>query len=282
MQTLTKIQDIRTQISDWKKQGLTVGFVPTMGALHVGHAGLIQKSAETCDRTVVSIFVNPTQFGPNEDYSRYPRTLDSDGKICEEYGADLIFAPQVDEMYVQGKLDMATTVVPPADFTDKLCGKSRTGHFDGVATVVVKLLNIVQSDFAFFGQKDAQQLAVIKKFCLDLNLPVQIIGCPIVREADGLAYSSRNTYLDGESRAKALSLYQVIKKVDELYQNGNNDINTVFSKALELLHPDFELDYLDAVDSDTMQYVSELRANTLVAIAAKIHGVRLIDNLVLR
>ena len=201
------IAEVREQIREWKKQGLSVGLVPTMGALHEGHLSLIKKSVETCDKTIVSDFVNPTQFCPSEDLEKYPRTLDEDIKLCEENGVDIVFAPSPKEMYgADTRLtnDFLTYVIPPFFYTNKLCGKSRVGHFDGVCTVVLKLFNIVQPDFAFFGQKDAQQLIIIKKMVEDLNIPVNIIPCPIVREESGLALSSRNKYLSDEGKKNAL------------------------------------------------------------------------------
>ena len=182
---LHTIAEVREQIKTWKKQGLTIGLVPTMGALHAGHKRLIEQSVAQCDTTVVSIFVNPIQFGPNEDLDKYPRTLDADNAMCEDVGVDVVFAPSPKEMYGEGHImsnDFLTYVIPPYFYVDKLCGKSRVGHFDGVCTVVNKLFNIVQPDFAFFGQKDAQQLIIIRKMVKDLNIPVEIIPCQIVRE----------------------------------------------------------------------------------------------------
>ena len=210
---LHKIDEVREQIKAWKKQGLTVGLVPTMGALHNGHKSLIEKSVSTCDKTVVSVFVNPIQFGPSEDLDKYPRTLDEDKKLCDEVGADIVFAPSPIEMYGEGHImsnDFLTYVIPPYFYVDKLCGKSRIGHFDGVCTVVNKLFNIVQPDFAFFGEKDAQLLIIIRKMVKDLNIPIEIISCPIVREANGLALSSRNKYLSEEQKDLALALSKIL------------------------------------------------------------------------
>ena len=197
------IKEVRNKIAEWKKEGLKIGLVPTMGALHSGHASLIKKAVETCDKVVVSVFVNPIQFCPGEDYEKYPRTLEDDTKLAEKIGAAIVFAPTPDEMYGKGQRlsnDTLAYVVPPFFYVDKLCGKSRVGHFDGVCTVVAKLFNITQPDYAFFGQKDAQQLIIIKKFVKDLNFPIEIVSCPIVREESGLALSSRNKYLSEEGK----------------------------------------------------------------------------------
>ena len=202
-QLINNIQEVKNNIKEWKKQGFTIGLVPTMGALHAGHASLIKKAKETCDKVVVSVFVNPIQFGPNEDFDKYPRTLDNDKKICDELGADIVFAPTPKEMYGENNklsnVDL-TFVCPAYKYVDCMCGKARPGHFDGVATVVLKLFNIASPDYAFFGQKDAQQLFILTKMVRDLNLDIKIVPCPIVREADGLALSSRNTYLSQEER----------------------------------------------------------------------------------
>ena len=206
------IKEVREQIKEWKKAGLTVGLVPTMGALHNGHLSLIKKAVEKCDKVVVSVFVNPIQFCPGEDLDKYPRTLEADQKLCESNGVNIVFAPTPSEMYGDCQMrtnDFLTYVIPPFFYVNKLCGKSRVGHFDGVCTVVNKLFNIVQPDFAFFGQKDAQQLIIIKKMVKDLNIPVEIIPCPIVREESGLALSSRNKYLSEEDKIQALALSKI-------------------------------------------------------------------------
>ena len=212
-----KIEEVREENKKWRKEGLTIGLVPTMGALHAGHLSLIKKAKETCDKVVVSDFVNPIQFGPSEDFDKYPRTLDADMELCNKEGVDIVFAPSASEMY-GGKCssdnskdntlkelprlsnDTLTYDCPPFFYVNTLCGKSRTGHFDGVCTVVLKLFNIVQPDYAFFGQKDAQQVIIIKKMVKDLNVPIQIIQCPIVREESGLALSSRNKYLSEQGK----------------------------------------------------------------------------------
>lgn len=276
---ITEIKSLQIQIKDWQSQNHTIGFVPTMGALHVGHESLIKKAREECDKVLVSIFVNPIQFGPNEDFDKYPRQLESDRKICSRNNVDMIFAPTPQEMY-PSKEDL-TIVVPPSSYQDKLCGKSRIGHFNGVATVVLKLFNIVQPDKAYFGQKDAQQLVIIKKMVRDLNLPVEIIGCPIIRDEDGLALSSRNAYLSQEERQKALSLSKVLRKIEEGFAAGMNSSKESIDSALKLLHPDVKLEYLEILDANTLKSTDLLKENTLIAIAAKVGNVRLIDNLLI-
>lgn len=281
---LNKINDVRKIVKEYKKQGLTVGFVPTMGALHDGHASLIKESVAKCDKTIVSVFVNPTQFCPGEDFEKYPRTLEADTKLAVEIGADYVFAPSADEMYqgVNSLKDMDLTYVTPAyRYVDKLCGKSRMGHFDGVALVVTKLFNIIQPDFAFFGMKDAQQLFILKKVVRDLNIDVEIVPCPIVREQSGLALSSRNKYLTENGKQKALCLNKILKNIEELYKNGVVDVKKATDGAFALLPPDAELEYLEFVDYDTFEDVEILKINTLVALAVRVDGVRLIDNTLL-
>jgi len=277
----TQIKEIRNEISQWKKQGLKVGLVPTMGALHEGHLSLIKKSVETCDKTVVSIFVNPIQFAPSEDLDKYPRTLDEDLKLCAEAGADLVFAPTPSEMYGEGNIlsnDFLTYVVPPFFYTDKLCAKSRPGHFDGVCTVVIKLFNIVQPDYAFFGQKDAQQLIIIKKMVKDLNIPVKIIACPTVRDENGLALSSRNKYLSGGGKKEALVLNKILTNIKLCYNKGINNVQALSETAYAFLNEHHELEYLEFVDKDTLESKSVADENTSVLIAVKVDNIRLIDN----
>lgn len=281
---LNNIDELRKNIKDWKKNGLTVGLVPTMGALHNGHASLIKKAKETCDKVVVSVFVNPIQFGPNEDYDKYPRTIENDMKLCDEIGADMVFAPTPKEMYGENrKLSNTelTFVCPPYNLVDCLCGKSRVGHFDGVATVVLKLFNIVTPDYAFFGQKDAQQLFILKRMVKDLNLDLTIVPCPIVREEDGLALSSRNTYLSAEERKNALTLSKALKQIEKLYSNGVTDISILFDTAISVLDKSIEMEYLEFRNFETFEKVEKAEANTLVAIAARVGKTRLIDNIIL-
>lgn len=278
------IKDVREQIKKWKKEGLIIGLVPTMGALHAGHKSLIEKSVEKCDRTVVSVFVNPIQFCPGEDLEKYPRTLDADNKLCDEIGADIVFAPSPKEMYGEGHIlsnDFLTYVIPPYFYVNKLCGKSRVGHFDGVCTVVNKLFNIVQPDFAFFGQKDAQQLVIIKKMVKDLNIPVEIVPCPIVREESGLALSSRNKYLSDEAKIDALALSKILFNIKACYDKGIKDIEALKETAYSYLNEHHNLEYLEFLDADTLDEKSTADSSTRVFIAVKIGNVRLIDNIML-
>lgn len=278
----TKIEQIRQVVKDCKKEGLKIGFVPTMGALHEGHLSLIKKSIEICDKTVVSIFVNPIQFGPNEDLDKYPKTLEKDLELCKEENVDLVFAPTPIEMYGERAQrlsnDFLTYVVPPFFYTDKLCGKSRIGHFDGVCTVVTKLFNIVQPDFAFFGQKDAQQLIIIKKMVKDLNIPIEIISCPIIRDENGLALSSRNQYLTEEGKKEALVLNKILNNIKICYNKGIKDVKLLSETAFSFLNEHHELEYLEFVDKDTLEDKITADDNTLVLIAIKVDNVRLIDN----
>ena len=274
-----KIQEVRQQIKKWKKEGLTVGFVPTMGYLHEGHGSLMKEAKKQCDKVVVSIFVNPMQFGVNEDLDSYPRDLEADKKLCSGLGVDLIFHPTVEEMYTEG----FCSFVDMNGLTKELCGKSRPIHFRGVCTVVNKLFNIVMPDKAFFGQKDAQQLAVIQRMVKDLNMDLDIIGCPIIREDDGLAKSSRNTYLNPEERKAALILSQAIFKGEELVKSGERNADRVVSFMKEILQsePMAEIDYVEAVSMDTIEKIEFLQGRVLVAMAVKIGKTRLIDNFII-
>ena len=280
---LNNIIEVRKQTKVWKKEGLTIGLVPTMGALHNGHASLIKKAKETCDKVIVSVFVNPIQFGPNEDLDKYPRTLEEDKNLCEELGADIVFAPTPKEMYGENSLSNTelTFVCPPYNLVDCLCGKSRVGHFDGVATVVMKLFNIVAPDYAFFGQKDAQQLFILKKMVQDLNIDLEIIPCPIVRENDGLALSSRNTYLSEEERKNALSISKALFEIEKIYKQGITDTNVLFDTAISVLNKNIELEYIEFRDFETFDKIQTASKNTLVAIAARAGKTRLIDNILL-
>ncbi len=279
------IAEVREKIKEWKKEGLTVGLVPTMGALHSGHKSLIEKSVEKCDRTVVSVFVNPIQFCPGEDLEKYPRTLEADEKLCTEAGVDIVFAPSPKEMYGEGHImssDFLTYVIPPYFYVDKLCGKSRTGHFDGVCTVVNKLFNIVQPDFAFFGEKDRQQLIILKKMVKDLNIPVEIVPCPIIREESGLALSSRNKYLSEEDKKHALALSKILFNIKACYDKGINDVSSLTETAYSYLSEHHELEYLEFRDADDLEEKVNADDNTIVFIALKVANVRLIDNIALR
>ena len=253
-----------------------------MGALHNGHKSLIEKSVAKCDKTVVSVFVNPIQFCPGEDLDKYPRTLDADEKLCSEVGADIVFAPSPKEKYGEGHIlsnDFLTYVIPPYFYTDKLCGKSRVGHFDGVCTVVNKLFNIVQPDFAFFGEKDRQQLIILKKMVKDLNIPVEIIPCPIVREESGLALSSRNKYLSDKDKVDALALSKILFNIKACYNKGINDAKALSETAYSYLNDNHNLEYLEFRDADNLEEKTVVDDNTIVFIALKVANVRLIDNI---
>lgn len=278
MNIYTTINEVRAQVKDWKKSGYTVGFVPTMGYLHEGHTSLMKKARQECDKVVVSIFVNPMQFGVNEDLDSYPRDLEADSKLCEEVGVDLIFHPTVEEMYDCG----FCSFVDMNGLTKELCGKSRPIHFRGVCTVVCKLFNIVAPDKAFFGQKDAQQLSVIRRMVKDLNMDIEIVGCPIIREEDGLAKSSRNTYLNTEERKAALILSQTIKLGEQMVRDGVTDAEQLISamKANLEKEPLAKIDYVEAVNLDTVEKVNEIEGTTLVAMAVFIGKTRLIDNFI--
>lgn len=272
------IAAVRAQVKAWKKEGLSVGFVPTMGYLHEGHASLIKAARANNDRVAVSIFVNPMQFGPTEDLASYPRDLEKDAALCESLGVDLIFHPEPEEMYHEG----FSSFVDMSVLTEELCGLSRPVHFRGVCTVVSKLFNIVQPDRAYFGQKDAQQLAIIKHMVDDLNMDIEIIGCPIIREEDGLAKSSRNTYLSAEERQAALILSRSIRLGQELCQQGETSAEVIVEKMKEFIgtEPMARIDYVKAVDGLTMQQIKEVKKPMLVAIAVYIGTTRLIDNFI--
>lgn len=281
---LHTIKEVREQIKVWRKEGLTVGLVPTMGALHDGHLSLIKKAVSQCDKVVVSVFVNPIQFCPGEDLDKYPRTLEADKKLCEDAGVSIVFAPSPTEMYGDEQMksnDFLTYVIPPFFYVNKLCGKSRVGHFDGVCTVVNKLFNIVQPDFAFFGQKDAQQLIIIKKMVKDLNIPVEIVPCPIVREESGLALSSRNKYLSEEDKKEALVLSKILNNIKNCYKKGITDVEALKETAFQFLNEKHELEYLEFMDCEDLEEKQTADDNTRVFIACRVGGVRLIDNILL-
>ncbi len=275
MKIVSTIEEVRAQVREWKKEGKTVGFVPTMGYLHEGHASLMDAAGEN-DKVVVSIFVNPMQFGPNEDLASYPRDLEHDAKVCEAHGVDLIFHPTPEEMYG----DNFYSYVDMDVLTKELCGLSRPVHFRGVCTVVAKLFNIVTPDKAYFGQKDAQQLAVIKRMVKDLNMPLTIVGCPIIREEDGLAKSSRNTYLSPKERKAALVLSRSIFLGKKMVEQGEKDcrkIKEAMTAEIEK-EPLAKIDYVKIVDLSTMQQVETTEHGVLAAIAVYIGKTRLIDN----
>ncbi|MBZ4643426.1 MAG: panC [Deferribacteraceae bacterium] len=276
MQVVKKIDELRNIIKQEKIKGNKIGFVPTMGYLHDGHLSLIKKSKEDNDVTVCSIFVNPTQFGPGEDLDKYPRDIERDMKLLKENKCDILFYPDVKEMYPNGFYTKVTLSI----LTDKLCGKSRPGHFDGVATVVTKLINIVNPDSAYFGMKDYQQLLVIKRVVEDLNLDVNIVGCPIVRENDGLAMSSRNVYLTEKERESALSLSKSFKLVSQLIEKGIKNPQEIKQEVCKFIetHPFTKIDYVELVDIDTLENLNELKDKFLLALAVFVGKARLIDN----
>lgn len=279
-----KILRTTAELRQWSREerndgGNTIAIVPTMGALHAGHASLIRAAHNTAGFVAVSIFVNPTQFGPNEDYARYPRTFDADCALAKAEGADVVFAPSVEELYPEG----ASTFVDVEGLSNRLDGKSRPGHFRGVATVVSKLLIASEADFGFFGQKDAAQVAVLRRMVSDLRLATQLVVCPIVRESDGLARSSRNAYLSPAERAQALTLSRIIRKVEELAAQGERRSSALIAaaRALFATEPTIRIDYIEAVDWGNLQPVETAAPGTLFAIAAWVGETRLIDNAIL-
>lgn len=279
MKIHTTINSLRAESRAARVAGKRIGFVPTMGALHDGHLSLIRAARSRCDLVVASIFVNPTQFGPNEDLAKYPRTFERDCQLLEKENADLLFAPTVEEMYPQD----AVTWVTVEGLSEKLDGKSRPGHFRGVTTVVAKLFHIVEPDIAFFGQKDAAQVAIIRRMVRDMKFPVEIVACPIVREPDGLAMSSRNAYLDSSQRKAALVLSRALWEVERKYKSGERDTNTLIEHGKQLIakEPAARLDYLELVNADTLDPVAQATPGTMVAVAAYVGNTRLIDNLLL-
>ncbi len=276
MNLVKTIEEVRGTVKKWKSEGCSVGFVPTMGYLHEGHKSLIERSVKENDKTVVSVFVNPIQFGPNEDLATYPRDIESDKKLCESVGADLIFNPEPEEMYTE----RFCTHVDMSVLTEDLCGASRPGHFRGVQTVVTKLFNIVAPDRAYFGEKDAQQLAIIKRMVEDLNIDIEIIGCPIIREADGLAKSSRNTYLSESEREAAVIINKALSCGKKLIQNGERDTKTVTDAIVQKINtePLAQIDYIKIVDSLTIKPIDKIEGAILCAAAVRVGKTRLIDN----
>lgn len=278
MKVITTIDEVRDQVKAWRNNGESIGLVPTMGYLHEGHQSLMASAKKDNQRVIVTIFVNPMQFGPKEDLASYPRDLERDKKACQQMGVDLIFCPSADEMYDAN----FNSYVNVNGLTDMLCGKKRPGHFKGVCTVVTKLFNITQPDRAYFGQKDAQQLAVIQRMVQDLNIPIEIIGCPIVRESDGLAKSSRNSYLSDNERKAAVCLYQSIELANTMIAQGERSVATILS-AMQLLIEQQSLakiDYIEFVDLSSLKPVSQLTQDTLCALAVYIGKTRLIDNFI--
>ena len=276
MKIVKTIEEVRAAVAGWRKESASIGLVPTMGYLHEGHGSLITKACEENDRVIVSVFVNPTQFGPGEDLEAYPRDLNKDAAYCEALGADLIFHPEPEEMYPKGFVSYINMDV----LTQELCGITRPIHFKGVCTVVGKLFLITQPDRAYFGKKDYQQLAIIRRMVADLNFPVEVVGCPIIREPDGLAKSSRNTYLTPEEREAALVLSRAVRLGEQMVKDGETDAKTVTDamKALISAQPLARIDYVKAVDGMTMQQIDVIKEPALVAIAVYIGKTRLIDN----
>jgi len=279
MKIISTINQTRAAVRVARQQGKTVGYVPTMGALHAGHISLVRAAKSRCGFVVASIFVNPTQFGPNEDFSRYPRTFEADRQKLEAEGVDLLFAPSVEEMYPEG----ATTFVTVDGIGDRLDGRSRPGHFRGVTTVVSKLFHIVEPDVAFFGQKDAAQAAIIRRMVRDLMFPVEVAVAPIIREADGLALSSRNAYLSPAERRQATVLSRALREVEARYTAGETNSETLVGVARQVFasEPGVRIDYIEVVDPDTLENRSIAKNGTLIALAAFAGTTRLIDNLVL-
>lgn len=279
MEIAVTVKEVRNQVNEWRRQGMSVGLVPTMGYLHEGHKSLITRAVSENDKVVVSVFVNPMQFGPSEDLESYPRDMDRDVAVCEEAGAALVFHPQPSEMYHEGfssYIDMNT-------LTKGLCGKSRPIHFRGVCTVVAKLFNIVAPDRAYFGQKDAQQLAVVRHMADDLSYGIEIVGCPIVREEDGLAKSSRNTYLNSEERKAALILNKALSEGKKLINAGEKDADKVKNTISEIINtePLARIDYVEVVSWDALEPIKEIDGQVLAAVAVFIGKTRLIDNFII-
>ncbi|MDQ9889174.1 pantoate--beta-alanine ligase [Acinetobacter pittii] len=275
MKTETTIQGLAASLNPARAARKIIGFVPTMGNLHEGHLTLVREAKKLCDVVVVSIFVNPTQFGPGEDFDNYPRTLEQDSRLLADVGCDIIFAPSVEQMYgTQPRL----TNISVSQITDALCGSSRPGHFDGVALVVTKLFNIVQPNYAFFGQKDYQQLAVIRQFVQDLNIPLEVIGVPIVRAADGLALSSRNGYLSPEQRQVAPVIYQSLKQAEQHLHQGKDLQQVLEDIKTQLTDNGFVVDYVEARQSNLLS-ATQFDRDIVLFIAAKLGATRLIDNL---
>jgi len=280
MKICNSVEEMRAALRHAKGSTQRIGFVATMGALHDGHLSLVRTAKAQADVVVASIFVNPTQFGPNEDFSRYPRTFESDCQMLNKEGVDLLFAPSVEDMYPTG----AVTYVTVEGLSERLCGKSRPGHFRGVTTVVSKLFNIIGPDLAFFGQKDAAQAAIIRRMVRDLNFPVKVVVSPIVREPDGLAMSSRNAYLDAGQRKSALVLSRALSRVKAAFDKGEQTAAKLIDVGIRVLksEPGAQLDYLEIVDPETLEPLEFVRGSALVAVAALVGTTRLIDNVVLQ
>lgn len=279
MEVIRKIKDMAALADKWRQAGKVIAFVPTMGYFHEGHLSLMREGRKRGDILVVSLFVNPVQFGPKEDFSNYPRDFDRDRALAEKEGVDVLFVPEVAEMYTENH----QTYVEVTQLTKHLCGLSRPGHFKGVTTVVTKLFNIVKPHIALFGLKDYQQYLVIKRMVKDLNYDIEIVGCPIVREPDGLAMSSRNVYLTPEQRASALSLFQSLKLAQEMVDKGERDAQRIIDKVRTFIsrHPDTQIDYVKICDPETLEDLDEIKQRALMALAVKVGKARLIDNTLL-
>ncbi len=277
MEVIEAVSELRSQIKEYKRQGKTIGFVPTMGFLHKGHLSLMNRAKQETDIVVASIFVNPTQFGPNEDYESYPRDMERDQELCEKAGVDFLFTPKVEEMYPEG---YSTFVEVAGDLTRQLCGRTRPGHFRGVTTIVAKLFNMTSPDFAYFGKKDAQQVVVIEKMVRDLNMDITIVPCSIIREEDGLAMSSRNAYLSPEDRQSACILSQSLFAAIQKIQEGEKDPAMTKQFLIEKINDikKAQLDYVEVVHSKTLQGIPKIEGDILIALAVKFGKTRLIDN----
>ena len=271
-------KEVKETIRDWKKQGYSIGLVPTMGYLHEGHGSLIERAVKENDKVMVSVFVNPIQFGPNEDLETYPRDFDADLQMIEKLGADMVFHPEPSDMYAP---DFSTTI-SVAGVSENLCGARRPGHFNGVCTVVTKLFNLSEADRAYFGQKDAQQLAVVRRMVRDLNVNIEIVGCPIIREDDGLAKSSRNTYLNPDERKAATVLSKALRTGKQMIESGEKNAEVVKSKITEIIskEPLAKIDYVEITDWNSIEPVDIIDRSTLCAIAVYIGNTRLIDNFI--
>lgn len=279
MQVYRSVRSLAKKVSEIKKRKKTIGLVPTMGFLHEGHASLIRKARKDTDCVIVSIFINPAQFGPGEDFKKYPRNLKKDLDLCEKEGADIIFVPEAREMYPDGY----STYVNVEGITEKLCGASRPGHFRGVTTVITKLFNITMPDIAYFGQKDCQQAIVIKKMALDLNMDVDIKVMPVVREKDGLAMSSRNVYLSEDERVQAASLYKALRLAKRLFNQGERNSGKIISKMKQVIskEPAAKIDYIAIADTKELKAIKKISGGALVAVAVRVGNTRLIDNVIL-
>jgi pantoate--beta-alanine ligase len=277
MEVTKTIEEVRSLVSAARSTGKRIGLVPTMGALHIGHISLIEAAVKDCDFVVVSIFVNPTQFGPGEDFEKYPRPFEADLKICRQAGADVVFAPTPAEMYPRENLTWVTV----EQLTEPLCGRSRPGHFRGVTTVCSKLFNIIAPDVAYFGQKDAQQAIVIKRMVADLNMPLEIIVCPTVREPNGLAVSSRNQYLSKQQKEDAANIYKSLQKCREMIETGTTDSQKIIAEMQRILQqiPSGQIEYVSIVDAETLQSIEKIAGEVLAAVAVKVGPARLIDNI---